>query len=641
MITRCLVYKYGLLAPTGEDRERVVAALRHAHKLYNNAIEVYRKAHDSYRALGNNSPEIVKAQAAYDQWCEAHAKLSEQINTRRGNRPAEGKEEHVGQIKALQEQAKKAKVQKETALKELKALRKTWDKTPEGIAALSKINEASKASLKQLRQESPLECTTATSVLDSAKQAAFTAGGQPRFRRWAGEGTLYLQLPYSASGGARYQAPHWIFTDQPPAKRGHGPNPFVQVNPVDPRAWDDSLTKGQRKYHQRTRLRFRVSRDGRTPIWAEFPMMLHRPFPDDALVCGVSVSVKKVGSREVWSVQFTLKVPDEGAAPLPSDPKAIGIDWGWRKTPEGYRVAYWADSEGGHGQLVLPVEVISKIEHADSIRGVRDVNLDVLRARLRADLNGNRGQLSDEVREKVRSLHQWRSPSRFAGLWLRHGDELRPLLSDLGEEEAFRADPHLSKYSNYFEAWLHRDRHLWQYEAGARRSAYARRNHIYQNWAAEFAAKYDLIVCEDIKVANLAKKPAPENKPELPDSISTMNNASSRQRSRAAVGFLRTFIINTCKGAGRTVVKANAANTSRIHHVCGTKVNVGHQLHPTCPVCEVEYDRDQNAALNILARGLGTTKTPGALAKANLKQNREVSQRQEARKQGLARSKGA
>lgn len=627
--TRNMVYKYGLRPPVGESRERVMEALYQAHRLYNQSIEVLREGYFRYIALDEGHPDILALAAQKTEGWEKYFGLVERINEMRSSTPEQGKDEHRKKIALLQAEAKEARVQVEAVADKLRGLRKKRDKTPEGAAAVTEINNDQKAKLKVLRQESPLQCTTATAVLDSAKQASADAYGPPQFRRWSGEGTLALQLPYSKSRGFRYQTPEWILTDHPPVTRGDGPNPFVQVSPVSPLAWDRSLTKGQRKYHQRTRLRFRVGRDGRTPIWAEFPMMMHRPFPEGANACFVSISVKKVGNRQVWSVQFTLKVPDKGALPLPDAPKAVGIDWGWRKRPDGYRVAYWADSDGGHGELVLPAKVISKIEHADGIKGIRDKNRDVLRDRLVADLQGKRGTLSEELREEVRSIHQWKSQRRFARLWLKHGDELP--LSDRGDDEEFRQDQYLSKYRNYFEAWFHRDRHLWQYEAGARRSAYARRNDIYRNWAAKLASQYDIIVSEDIKVGNLAKKASPENKADLPDEVAAMNNASSRQRSRAAVGILRQMVINAAVKGRKTVVRANARNTSRIHHACGTKVTVGKQMNPTCPTCGVTYDRDQNAALNILARGKEATKTPEALAKANLKPSRKVSRRQAAR----------
>ena len=630
METQVLVYKFGLLPPTGESRERVMQALRDAHILYNQTLEAHNARFATYIALDEGFPEILALREQRMEVWTSHQELEARINEELGNQPAQGKPQAVDRTQVLQAQAKDLSAKLKSMAKDLKALRAVRNEEPRVALVLAEASASLKARITKLRQDSPLECTTAVAVIDAANQAATKAKGQPRFHRWSGEGTLELQLPQSLVGGLRYQTPHLILTDQPPAKKGWGPNPFVQIDPVDPRAWERGLTKGQRKYHQRTRLRFRTGHEGRAPHWAEFPMIMHRPFPDHASVCRVAITCKKVGPREIWSVQFSLKIPDSGELPLPETPKGVGIDWGWRKKPgEGYRVAYWADTEGDRGEFILPLSVITKIEHANSIRGTRDKNLDVLKARLMEDLKGKRDQLSPELRDRVKALHQWKSPRRFATLWFKHGGELP--LSDEGDTEAFRADKHTARYCNYFEAWLHRDRHLWQYEAGARRSAYAHRNWLYQNWAVKLASKYDVLSLENIKLPNLAKTPPPENKAHIPNSLAAMKNASARQRSWAAVGTLRGFVIKAGVSAKKTVVKADAKNTSCIHHACGLKVNVGAQLHPTCPHCEVIFDRDHNAAMNILARGLVATKTPEALAGVNLKQKRGVSKRWAAR----------
>jgi putative transposase len=59
--------------------------------------------------------------------------------------------------------------------------------------------------------------------------------------------------------------------------------------------------------------------------------------------------------------------------------------------------------------------------------------------------------------------------------------------------------------------------------------------------------------------------------------------------------------------AGRTVILVDPRNTSKMCSQCGTLVvkTLSTRTH-TCPVCGLVMDRDVNAAVNILQRGLQT-----------------------------------
>ena len=56
-------------------------------------------------------------------------------------------------------------------------------------------------------------------------------------------------------------------------------------------------------------LRMRVGTEGigRRPVWAEFPLMLHRPLPADAVVKGAWVRRFKVADRFRWELQIQLE----------------------------------------------------------------------------------------------------------------------------------------------------------------------------------------------------------------------------------------------------------------------------------------------------------------------------------------------
>jgi putative transposase len=68
-----------------------------------------------------------------------------------------------------------------------------------------------------------------------------------------------------------------------------------------------------------------------------------------------------------------------------------------------------------------------------------------------------------------------------------------------------------------------------------------------------------------------------------------------------------SMTVSKAAEAGRTVILVNPRNTSKICSTCSSMVEktLSTRTH-TCPSCGLVLDRDRNAALNILQRGLQT-----------------------------------
>lgn len=122
----------------------------------------------------------------------------------------------------------------------------------------------------------------------AARKAPLYDGDEPSdplFAPWRGEGNLGVQV----QGG------------EPVAAIVGTTDTRVRIGAVDPRAHLRETPHGERKRMCRTTLRLRVGSEGRDPIWAEWPMILHRPMPPEARVKRVVVSLHRIGSRERWS----------------------------------------------------------------------------------------------------------------------------------------------------------------------------------------------------------------------------------------------------------------------------------------------------------------------------------------------------
>ena len=107
----------------------------------------------------------------------------------------------------------------------------------------------------------------------------------------------------------------------------------------------------------------------------------------------------------------------------------------------------------------------------------------------------------------------------------------------------------------------------------------------------------DLIAIEDLKVSNMIKN-------------------KHLSKSIADVGWsgFRIKLVSKAESAGLRVEAVNPKNTSQQCCVCGiiVKKSLADRVH-RCHNCKIELDRDHNAAINILARGIEQYKAAVAL----------------------------
>jgi putative transposase len=110
---------------------------------------------------------------------------------------------------------------------------------------------------------------------------------------------------------------------------------------------------------------------------------------------------------------------------------------------------------------------------------------------------------------------------------------------------------------------------------------------FHYNIAHQLVNKYDLIAVEDLNIKGLAKT-------NLAKSIYDV-----------AWGKFLTIMEAVALRSGVHVVKVSPHNTTVNCSGCGTKVpkTLSVRLHE-CPKCRLEMDRDENAAINILYKGL-------------------------------------
>jgi IS605 OrfB family transposase len=127
--------------------------------------------------------------------------------------------------------------------------------------------------------------------------------------------------------------------------------------------------------------------------------------------------------------------------------------------------------------------------------------------------------------------------------------------------------------------------------------------------AHKVTSEYQTVILEDLKLKNMTAAAKPKEKE---DGNGYKQNGKKRKSGLNkvlldnAIGQLRTFIENKANERGRKVIRVNPKYTSQTCLNCGNidKANRVSQSKLKCTSCGFEAHADQNAAANILIRGL-------------------------------------
>jgi hypothetical protein len=238
----------------------------------------------------------------------------------------------------------------------------------------------------------------------------------------------------------------------------------------------------------------RVGSEGRDPVWAKWPIKLHRAIPDTASWKWVRVSLRHEATREKWSVEITV----DDSAPHPHERDttlkgAVAVEWSWAAQEDGsIKVGSWADTHGQRGDIILPVYTVSGIHKPDGIRSVRDKILDTFRGALQEKILGSpeAALLPAWIHEAVATMTLWKSPNRF---------------KDLARRWRFEKIDAAREAYEVLDAWEAREQHLYDYECGARGEALRERREFYRVLAARWSRTYRTILLSDQDLSREAR----------------------------------------------------------------------------------------------------------------------------------------
>lgn len=558
-------YKYGANAPL-LNHDMVEEQMFQAHLYHNALIEIERRWRRVRQgALLRVAPNIWHLEDQRNQFLrQIRMEESQQkaLNvTQRGTKVAPDVKRRIGDLRS----------NLETVEGQIKAARTAAYGTTAWKQRLAIFKKWRKRATAKARKACGAFWGTYLTVERAAKASFKASVGAPKFRRWRdvrarGTTTIAVQI----QGGASVEA---LLS---------GEHKYARIEVMREGAWI-SGTRRPRKVGTAI-LWLRVGSEGKrneAPVWTRVPFHYHRPLPADTEIMWVYAMRTRVGDKDRWSVMFSCK----GA--IPQKPRAasgrVAIDVGWRWLDGGLVVGTWAASDGAEGEIRLGSPWLGEMLRTRGIASIRDTNRDNLLKWLVPALRdpSRRDSLPTYVQEVLPHLHLWKSKEKIGWLCKRWRDDAdRPKDQD--------------DIVQRFEEWRARDKHLWDFEANLRDQQQASRKDFYRMVAARFAERYGTVVMENLNYSSWHRNPPIER------SGSPASDRIKRNVRHANLSSLRNAL------ASRMNLKAVSPYGTTIRcHVCGR--NTGKEwtdkgaLTHTCAGCGATWNRDRNAARNILA----------------------------------------
>ena len=306
----------------------------------------------------------------------------------------------------------------------------------------------------------------------------------------------------------------------------------------------------------------------------DFPVILHRPLPDDAALKHLSVVRKRLGPVDYrWSVTFTF-TRDESEPVIHPGPIACGINIGWKQVQGGLRVATLLDGHGSR-HVVLPQVILDKLTYADELKARIDTATNDNFAWLLAALP----EPPEDLAEAVAKLRRARRPhpgayAAFVAAWRQYPDYAAELRAEA--ETRRRTVKRLELEHHHL-----RDKVL------------RRRLDFYRVAAKEIAEKYSLIALDKIDLRQMAALVRDDGTP------NELVAAARTNRTRAAVSELREWIVKQAAKTGSRVEVFGIKSTQTCS-LCGQPLPEASGLTRTCRACGGAIYTDVNAAANLL-----------------------------------------
>lgn len=363
-----------------------------------------------------------------------------------------------------------------------------------------------------------------------------------------------------------------------------GKNIQIKVDPLPAGAWSHP-SRGARRRLQRTQFTATIFvRDGKRRM-VTWPMIMHRPFPENVRIKEVVVSRARLDDRWLWSVVFVCtrtRVIKPGSATAST---VIAIDPGWRRTKTGLRVATIVRATGETEYFELPNRLVQAFRFADELRDRHNVllaNLRMLISRLAAPQQAGVAGVEEACIDPA----NLRLPSdfrRLAQLWSSNS----------------RYDPSLVAQINHASV-EYKKVYLW--ERNHTRKILNTRDKLYQELAARVFKQVGEVLLHKIDIIEMNKN----NKETIRENF--VPNSSKWYRRTAAISSLEHWIENKAKRLGIPLICIQTKHGQSCPS-CGAldRKNRADTLMYVCAHCDHTWDRDWGTCRMMLKDHFSTT----------------------------------
>ena len=371
------VYEYGLLPPT-VNAELVLSQMRDAHRYRNMLTEIERERRTKVREIMAAHQDMAPLQARVNELTEARDAARAEISKARAI--TRSRSDSKAQRTAVQD----LNAQIREVVAAIKAIRKDVAADPTVQLGLKLADEHSRQRVRNERAKCGVYWGTyllQEADADRARQET----SMPKFEPFRGDGRVSVQL----QGGLELPG-LW------------GTDTQIRIDPVNPDAWDLTQPRGVRRRGGRTVARLRVASERGKPVWAQWPMIMHRPLPEGAVVKVATVVRRKRDCVSwYWRLQLTVDVTacTSGRRPAPAS-GAVALNLGFCVRPGGALRAGYLLGTDGERMEVLAVKsdiyrdkeltqeqydraltwISNGLRKADDIRSIRDNNLNLMKA---------------------------------------------------------------------------------------------------------------------------------------------------------------------------------------------------------------------------------------------------------------------
>jgi len=525
-----VIRHYGLLEPidwhSDCDQE-----IERANALWNRLVDIHELYVSKYYDLILTDDDLIFAKSVYERLVRDNAALSIVLNAKK----------HL------------AVTQKEVSKRM--------------AAELRALELARREAVKVARQNSGLwwgNYNPLVRAFENARSAAVRSGHTMRRRTSGGNSRITNTL----QGGADVEH---LFD---------GSLSQVMIRPPSGLAWS-AESRGERRRLQRTRLTATVfvqSGERRSVTW---PMVMHRPIPDDCRVKEVIITRRRVGERWKWAASFICTRTAEHTAPIPIGAKAIAVDIGWRRVPEGLRVATVASADGLPRFVVLQRDLIDSFAFVDELREhvqtSARVGLELLQA--------TDATLFEQPYQDLLIALQQRQDGRFAAL------------------REFSRGPFFTAQSRdvigaEITAWRMGYTKLVTWLSNHQRKVVARRDHQYQNAAIEILRGASTIIINDVKFGEIGRRSPPGD-----DGGFFPKRVNYYRVVAAPSEFVRCLKLQAAK-RGIPFAKAEAPSPVGCPE-CGSTARRSRAdaMPQICEACGTSFDQDVATCQSLLAQG--------------------------------------